>query len=62
MTGRWCNVRQAMIEAARMLVDSDGCTYGLKQLEGAEKAAKVEELLHKEAFHFGKKANSVSHS
>lgn len=58
MTGRWSNARQGVIDAARALIISDGCTYALPELEGAVKATAVENLLEGEVFHFG---DSVSY-
>lgn len=59
MTGRWSNARQSVINAARELVVSARCKYGISELgEKADKATAVAELLQGEAFHFGK-TNSV---
>jgi hypothetical protein len=61
MTGRWSNARQSVINAARELVLSARCKYGVSKLgETADKAAAVAELLQGEAFHFGK-TNSVGY-
>jgi hypothetical protein len=59
-SSRFCNARQTAIDYARKLIDSEECTYGIKQADADKKISKVGELLHEEAFHFGLKANSVS--
>ena len=59
MTNRWSNAHQGVIDNMRMSIVSEGCTYAILGLEGADKAAAVKSLLDNEVFHFGK-ANSVS--
>jgi len=61
MTNRWSNARQGVIDVARALIASRGCTYAISGpgLEQVDKAAAVQKLLADEAFHFGK-TSSVS--
>jgi len=59
MANRWSGARQSIIDTARMLIVSEGCTYGISGLEQEEKAATVAGLLYKDTFHFGK-GSSVS--
>ena len=54
MTNRWSNARQGVIDTVRASVISEGCTYAISELEAADKAAAVRELLDNEVFHFGK--------
>jgi len=54
MTKRWSNARQSVIDVARVLIVSKGCTYAIAGLEKVEKAVAVKKLLNDEVFHFGK--------
>lgn len=54
MTGRWSNACQGVIDAARALVVSEHCTYGISELGVPEMATAVEKLLDGEVFHFGR--------
>ena len=59
MTNRWSNARQGVIDTARASIISKGCAYAISELEAADKATVVGELLDNEVFHFGK-GNLVS--
>lgn len=54
MTNRWSVARQGVIDAARALIISKGCTYAVSKLAEADRAVEVAKLLDSDAFHFGK--------